>query len=747
MRTTRTTFATNLFDRLRARVRRGILLEGLAVAALVFVGYMVVSYAFDRTLRLEVGFRLALLVLFVAVVARLVQLRTLRPLRLELNDDEMALAVERSDERLHQALISAVQFDRQLADSMRTAESRELMQHVVGEVDRGLCNVAVQRAIDAGRARRFGGVLAGCALLVGGWAVVSPATLKLWALRNLGLSSQPWPRATQLAFAGISGQSLRLPEGDDQTLVVSAAGVVPEQVRLYYRFDGGEDGSEPMSLTGEREFTYTLQSVLDDVVVWAEGGDGVADEVRIELVARPRIEELVITLAYPDYMQRPPTLVAGTEGDVRVPRGGKVQLAGRSSKPLRGAFALFGPDHRQELVVGDNGSDFSGAFEPLESGLLVIDVRDHDDLGAARPSRLFLRVTEDAVPELTLMLQGIGSMITPFALIPAELTVRDDYGLRAVDASFRTSVDVTVTDGAPSDDKVVKSEDSPFEPAQVNGLDAFVAGNVEFAAPVVFDLKRYCPDADPASENNRFRPGQFLSLKFSATDNFGPGEPHRGESEAFTFRVVTREKLMEDLSRRQLEYRRELEQIRDDEREQRTELAEILSPASSDANASRARLRVLALARLQRALGRRVNGVAERYSLILDEFQNNRLLDPGPVATLRGQITEPLQRLAKDDFPSSVAAVDEFAQTGREDVRAVVVSSYESIIQQIEAVLEHMSELETFATLLEDLRQIIKVQDSAIQDARQQRDSDAQGVFGTGKDKPPAPPERPRRNK
>ena len=155
-------------------------------------------------------------------------------------------------------------------------------------------------------------------------------------------------------------------------------------------------------------------------------------------------------------------------------------------------------------------------------------------------------------------------------------------------------------------------------------------------------LKPLNPDEDPISENNQIWPGDRVALRFSATDNFGPGEPHVSYSEILSFRVVTRQKLLEDLARRQMEERRELTQVRDEERAARSELAEILSPAAEDERAVRARLRIHTLARDQKSLGARVRGISERYDRILDEMLNNRVFEPPDIRTIRAKIVLPL---------------------------------------------------------------------------------------------------------
>ena len=68
------------FDRLRASARIAIIVEGAAILLFAFAIFMVASYAADRSLRLEVGYRLVLLLLFLAMLARALYGRAVTPL-------------------------------------------------------------------------------------------------------------------------------------------------------------------------------------------------------------------------------------------------------------------------------------------------------------------------------------------------------------------------------------------------------------------------------------------------------------------------------------------------------------------------------------------------------------------------------------------------------------------------------------------------------------------------------------------
>ena len=147
--------ASTYFDRLRSRVRLGITAEALGWVAAAAVVFVIVSYAADRGFRLERGFRVAFLIGFGAVLATVFVRKWLRPARVELSDDELALAVERQDQGIRQALISAVQFDRDLTKDGVAGESNAMRTRVVADTEARLSQIEFGRAIDRRRIARF----------------------------------------------------------------------------------------------------------------------------------------------------------------------------------------------------------------------------------------------------------------------------------------------------------------------------------------------------------------------------------------------------------------------------------------------------------------------------------------------------------------------------------------------------------------------------------------------------------------
>ena len=720
----------------RARARQGIWIETIGVLALLLIAYAVPTLLTDRFLRLEWIFRAALLLSFLVVIVRIVRRRLMTSLDVHLTDEEMALAVERKSPELEQLLISSLQFDREIGLPTKSIESQAMKAAVVTSVRDRLHSIPFARAIDAGRVRKFALGIFAMLVFFGGWAGIDAQSLGIWASRNVFLTNVDWPRYTTLLFADATGE-VRLPQGDALTVRVAVDGPRPDQLFLDYKFADGDTGSEPMSLTGDNEFTWTIDAVLNDVVLTVQGGDSLPISLAVTIVERPHIDNLAVRVTLPEYMEREPYDVPPTEGELRLPRGALLTLSAKSQKQLTAAFLLFGNDQKVPLALGADQQSFTGEFRPKESGLLVVDVIDSDSLGAGTPPKLLLRVGEDKTPTIDVRLRGIGSSITYQARIPGALKVRDDFGIRSVVATMRATEDQPNDRGAEG----TPLPEEPWVDAKPSFDATLEPSSLVFDAEASVDLLTWNKVPDQTSDSNPIRPGMLFSLRYSAKDNFGPGEPHEGFSETMTFRVVMRDKLVEELRRRQVEQRAELQQIADEEAAATLELTETANPKDAGDQAKLATARFKAMARRQQALGRRVRFVSEAYQRILWEYENNRLIEANKVRQMEAVITVPLEVLAKEAFPDTARLVDRFQRTQDEAVRAEAVAGYRDISARLAAVLNEMEQAENLAALLEELRNVINLENDAIQDVKKRLKDLEDNLFNRKEEKNNTPGE------
>ena len=711
----------DLFRRLRARARIGIWIEGAALLAAAFAVFVSTSYAIDRWLHLEKVFRGAAIAGFVWLSLRIASRALRAPLAVQLDDDELALAVERRQPGLLQSLISAVEFDRDLERRATRGQSESMMRRVLESTVDRLGSLDVIEALDRRRVTRFAALFGVAAAALVGFGLWLPDAA-LWAKRNLLLIDQPWPRATTLAFDGVDAETtLRIAEREDLTLRVRAAGLVPDEVELIARFAGGERLRRRMDRSGEASFTTTLSTMLEDVEVQARGGDGETMPLRVQIVPRPQLGGLRVTLVLPRYIAAEPRELSELGGLLRIPEGSELIVSATSDKPLRDATIVLDDGQRVPATIAADGRSLTVRFVPQRSGSARLDASDVDDLGPALPPVLQLELAADAPPELDFVTEGIGSMVTANARIPGRLTIRDDFGVDRVEALARTM--------AAEGDEADAQAEPEFGAALVDWTDPLRAGTTEQVLELVYDLAKGAVDADPDSLRNPVHPGQLLSLRFEATDR--RPSPQTGSSEVRTLRVVTREKLMQELRRRQSEQRRELERVLVELVGDRAELGEILSPAGGAAEAPEARLRIETLARRQLARGDTVDAIAGRYRDLLDEFENNRLLEPNVVRSFEVAVSAPLRRAAKEVFPASSLAASSFAESGSEDARAEAVALYDALIATIRRVLAQMADSETLAAIVEDLRIVIRTGREARVLLEKLRDEEGAGIFGS----------------
>ncbi len=721
---------------IRRRARSGIWIETLGTLALLLVAYALPSFLTDRSLRLEWVYRALLLASFAVVVGRLVHKHLVQPLRVPLGDEEMALAVERSSPEVKQALISSLQFARDLqgdARSGRSPDSPALKAAVVADVAQRIASIPFARAIDAGRVRRFTLGIAGAVVFFGGWAAIDAGSLGLWAARNLALANVDWPRYTRLSLADGSNE-VRLPQGDALTVRVAVDGELPDQAFVDYTF-GDENGTEPMSRTGDREFTWTIEAVRSDAQLSITAGDSLPLALKVTIVERPRVDSLVVTVTFPDYMEREPMEVPNSDGELRLPKGAKLSLRGQSQKALTEAFVLFANDQKQALAVAADRKSFAGEYAPTASGLLVVDVVDADNLGAGTPPKLLLRVGEDKPPTIEFRLRGIGTSITADAVLPGELKAKDDFGLRKLGAEWR------VVDDKPLEKGQAPPPEVPFAAAEALFAAALEPNALRHESLASVDLRQWNKSRAENDPKNPIRPGMLLSLRWLAVDNFGPGEPHTGYGETMAFRVVTSAQLTEELRRRQVEQKTELAALLEELQQATFELKETVNPANAGDKRKLVEARLKALVRKQQTLGRRVAFIGESYQRILWEYENNRLIEANQVRNIETRIPQPLLAIGKESFPAAARATDDFVAATDEAVRARAVATCQDIERRIIAILAEMKQAESLAGLIEDLKGVNRLVDDAKRDAKSRAEGREQDIFQPKKpDKNPSNP-------
>ncbi|MEC7566385.1 MAG: hypothetical protein VX738_11955, partial [Planctomycetota bacterium] len=178
-------------------------------------------------------------------------------------------------------------------------------------------------------------------------------------------------------------------------------------------------------------------------------------------------------------------------------------------------------------------SEFVFPVQNLQQDLMIhVSLYDHDGIISTEPFTVAISALADKPPNVEIGLNGIGTAITPDAIIPVTGSVSDDYG---VDTSW---FDIQLDEGDPLKFPIALAEGNTLQ------------------TPLDFRLER------ASNQRAELTPGEKVNLSVRANDKYDlQGDPNTGSSSQFTLDVVTPEELLAGLERRELALRQRFELI------------------------------------------------------------------------------------------------------------------------------------------------------------------------------------------
>ncbi|MCH7989340.1 MAG: hypothetical protein IID46_09365 [Planctomycetes bacterium] len=566
--------------------------------------------------------------------------------------------------------------------------------------------------------------------------------------------------------------------------------VVPEYVNVSYDFTGvrDSDDAEIRIRPGIRHVKFTLSAVTDNVEIFVSGGDFTNRlPYQIVVVDAPRLDEIVLKSDYPAYTglnrlsQSSPLQDKKVRGlQTTIPAETRFLFHCQVNKPLVNVRLEFGP---YELEFGDflNSPDDSSKRElsfkawlttrsldggPAERTHLPFEVagrylsddrmsftvpfvasqgktevarqrmeqsfptygkpfvlaedyqmriylEDADGIRTVDPTKLMIIAIPDSPPEfIDVEVQGVDRMITHRADIPVRGIIADDYGIAMSRFEFQI------------DDETESWIPRPFN-------------NPPEEYPKEFKLQR-----GPDQEFERFsvlpldlKVGQKLTLTVFAEDDDNLNGPNAGRSKRFPFTIVSPADLLINMYEKELNLKKQFEQIRDEVRETRDvleiqqerikEAKELREKGPEPGQEQEHRDRLAAIAKgLSVAAETRLHqvrknagetaAVEEAFRSILQELQNNKV--PGG-DRIKSDVVDPLEGITKDDFPTVDSAVNQFRldnEKGRDPTAKIdeSINETENLLRNMDSVLQGMQDIVEFHQLIKNLETIITEQEA-----------------------------------
>ncbi len=618
-----------LLQQLRGRIRKYVLLEGIALTLAAFASLFWVSFGLDHAwfavsrLELPVWFRATFDVLVLSLVTfaivSWIGLRLFRSFRLK----ALALVLERRFPQLDDRLVTAVELASGKADA-NSQLSRAMMMRTIDDVAREASQLDLNDVFNPQPLRR---AFVGAVVLfasIGGLAIVNGTALATWKDSFLDLDAQYWQRQFELNVKVIAqpGDLVREfrdgqykhPRGADLALMIEVpeGKLVPETVQLKYRLAEGRGGGTVLcSKVGERQFRHAIAGLLDDVEFWIYGGDFVSRlPYRVNVVDAPHLDRIELASFYPDYTgitnpeskpnQPLRTIVPVRGTQVSLPVETEFILQGQSNKPLKQVRIQMAS---RELVLDVTTSGTTGKLIERNDETQKADVVDINVANWISSTRTQVAVpllvsslqTDAAKSRLASLNEQLGTLVVPpdtqlriyledtdeiLTPEPARVLISGvvdqppvvETKLRGIGTSITRKASIPIL-GRVSDDYGLA--DVRFE-FQINDAPEWTRRVLEVGLPT--DASKAVPrefklQHKTDEDFERFDVvsldlslGQKLVVSIAAQDKDNLNGPHITRGERYTFKVVTNEELLSVLYQRELNLRRRFEQIIEESR-------------------------------------------------------------------------------------------------------------------------------------------------------------------------------------
>lgn len=498
---------------LKLKIQGRLMFEGVAWVVLALVAAVFVTLGLDYALRLDRLLRGLLMLAAAGGLAAVVWRQMIWPLRVTMNDEDLALLVERRYGQLGDRLISALQFSK--ARDLPPGTSLAMIAQVGVEANELARKLPFEQVVERENLRRRL-MLALCAtVMLAGFSVWQGGTMGLWFKRNILFQDAAWPQDTYLKVSHPRGlHDFTVLRGDDLAVKVIAdvrpgtdePSIAPPYVvfHAYYSSVGATEERVDVNPDG-RTYEKRFQAVSEEFRFYVTGGDDSRDKAkfhRVLLIDPPAMKDIEYSVTFPHYMGRSS---AGkfdpVQGVLAVPLGGEVTFRATATKDLAAARMLLDDQSVGDMKIGPaNPSDkrtVQGGFvvsgaNKLAQRMLRFVLTDTDGYDNRRGQQLMIQVQPDLPPTVDFKTYGVGTNVTFNAEIPARIAARDDYGVAAARVGailVRKATTQAASQPAPGPARTPATQATQAW-GQMNDLDPAPDGRKDFKGEHRVDLEK-----------------------------------------------------------------------------------------------------------------------------------------------------------------------------------------------------------------------------------------------------------------
>lgn len=433
--------------------------------------------------------------------------------------DTVAVELEKKHPELKGILIAAVQFSRQKFSPGYSTE---------------LIDATIKRALTKAGGLNFNETISFYPVLkTGRYLAVSTVLAVLLLVFAPGLFSysyEVYSNATSVVEPPLGYQVVVQPGTTEWVKYkdIEIGGTIfgdklPKEAKIYHRLAGGSwqesdvDLRKEGTISTERgdsvTFGMTLRQINKSFDYYIKAGRVTTDVYQVNVVDRPRVNGIKLSIFYPDYTGLPPTVIDENNGSFSALTGSRVNFNIETNLPIQSAEMVFADSSVLPMKVNQKTGDASLVVEKSKS----YHIRLIDHLGEQNPDPIEYYVTAvpDEYPSIDVIRPGFDVNLNDEMILPIKVHIFDDYGFTSLVMKYQV-----VNHGQASEENV----------AVLHFSDRIKTdGEVEFN----WDVDKL----------NMF-PGDYVVYSFEVADNDMISGPKVSKTRKFIARVPSLEEIV-----------------------------------------------------------------------------------------------------------------------------------------------------------------------------------------------------------
>jgi hypothetical protein len=352
--------------------------------------------------------------------------------------ESTALKLEKKFPALKGRLIAALQFSRFTVNDMK-GFSRGLIGVTLKQADERSRNLDFNRIISAYPIWRNTKTILVAVLAVVGLMFIFPGLFS----NSYNVYSNP----TELIAPPLGYRLSAYPE--DTVAVkyrdVDIGGIIqgdrfPEKAVIHYKFSGGTwqktginllDMPTTVSAFGDSLYFYTtLRQVRRSFEFYIKAGRITTPVSRIEVVDRPRVTGLKLSLFYPPYTGLAPSVIDENDGTITAVVGTSVTMKIETNLPARMAQMVFADSSRSPFEI--DGLTAEQSFRIDKDRRYYIHLLDYQGEVNPNPIEYLITAVPDEYPVIDVIRPGVDINLNEEMIVPLLLRISDDFGFSSL---------------------------------------------------------------------------------------------------------------------------------------------------------------------------------------------------------------------------------------------------------------------------------------------------------------------------